>query len=523
MGTSLTQGHRYFVKAILKSSLPVVDYGWVYVDRQVASVYAGGLRLLRFLSAPCELPRLHMVWSDPEGVFSVRNGVTVMSIEREVFSASTLEGLRDLYQGHLFGQILPFWLNRGIDAERGGYYTCFANAGGQLLHTHKFTWSQGRFVWVWARLASQFAERAESARFLQLARSGADFLMEHALLPNGNCSFILSREGKPILLDDRGHPREARPGEAYDSSTYADCFVIYGLSEYARVARDRPAFEFALGLSDSVEERLAAGEFRTDPYPTPCGYRQHGVPMILLETSRELALTSDGFDPARAAAIRGQTGNFAGQVLDGHRQADSEVVIEFLGADGQIRDTMLGTYINPGHTLESMWFVMHYAQEVGDRRMMEAAVATVRRACELGWDEEFGGLLQFVHMEGGRPRGNVPSEHEGSAMIHKLHADWDAKLWWVHSEALYALLLSCTYTREPWAEEWYRRIHDYTFETFPAEGKGEEWIAIRNRDGSPSDRVVALPVKDPFHVPRAFMHMIRLLDTHTPAQAQRNA
>jgi N-acylglucosamine 2-epimerase len=235
--------------------------------------------------------------------------------------------------------------------------------------------------------------------------------------------------------------------------------------------------------------------------------------MILLETNRELALTSDRFDPARAAAIRRRTRLFAHQVLYEHRQTQGDVVVEFLGADGQIKDTMLGTTINPGHTLESMWFVMHYAQEVGDQKMIEAAVATVRRACELGWDEAFGGLLQFAHMEGGRPRGNVPTEQADSAMIHKLRTSWDAKLWWVHSEALYALLLSRSYTHEAWTEEWYRRIHDYTFGTFPAGGQGEEWIAIRDRDGSPSDRIVALPVKDPFHVPRAFMHIIRLLDT----------
>ena len=337
--------------------------------------------------------------------------------------------------------------------------------------------------------------------------------MEHALLPNGNCSFILSREGRPILPDSGGLAREAGLREAYDSSTYADCFVIYGLSEYARVAHDRRAFEFAMRLFHSVLERLAAGSFRTNPYPTPCGYQQHGVPMILVETSRELALTADGFDPAGAPTIRQRTREFARQVLDEHRQPDREVVMEFLGADGLIRDTMLGTYINPGHTLESMWFIMHQAEEVGDRTMMESAVAAVRQACELGWDEEFGGLLQFAHMEGGRPRGHVPAEHESSAMIDKLRTDWDAKLWWVHSEALYALLRSYVHTREDWIEEWYRRIHDYTFKTFPAEGVGEEWIAIRNRDGSPSDRVVALPVKDPFHVPRAFMHIMRLLGT----------
>ena len=38
-----------------------------------------------------------------------------------------------------------------------------------------------------------------------------------------------------------------------------------------------------------------------------------------------------------------------------------------------------------------------------------------------------------------------------------------------------------------------------------------EWIQIRQRDGSPLNKVVALPVKDPMHVARAFILCIDLL------------
>jgi len=315
--------------------------------------------------------------------------------------------LRRFYHDHLFRQILPFWLERGIDREHGGYFTGFANSGGRLLHEHKFAWSQGRFAWVWARLANQCASRPEAEQYLALARSGAEFLMRHAVQPDGHASFILSREGRPILLDPQRQPRAAGPGERYDTSTFADCFVIYGLSEYARASGESAAFDFAAGLYDSVEQRLAAGEFRTDPYPTPPGYRQHGVPMIMLETSRELALSADRFDPgrvgeasrpARAAALRRRGSEFALQIMRQQRPAGQDVVIEFLGSDGLIRGDMLGTYVNPGHTLECMWFVIHYAEETGDEEMIREAIAVIRRACEIGWDEEYGGLYQFAHM-----------------------------------------------------------------------------------------------------------------------------
>ena len=425
-----------------------------------------------------------------------------------------LEGRRELrrfYYDHLFENILPFWTRNAVDSRYGGYYTGFANSGGELLHTHKFTWSQGRFVWVWAGLSGLIPGRTESGRYLKLARSGAEFLMENALLPNGNCSFVLSREGDPIALDNRGNRQEPTPDLRYDTSTYADCFVVYGLSEYALVSGERRPFDFAYRLYQSILKIIDAGDFRTDPYPTPPGYRQHGVPMIMLETSRQLAAACDRFDAKLAPGIRARADRFMREIMDGHRCSDRDVMIEFLSSDETLQDTMIGTYVNPGHTLECMWFILHYALEVGDRGLIGPVTSVVKRALELGWDHDHGGLFQFVHVDGGRPRGPVPEEQENHTMIKKLRSNWDAKLWWVHSEALYTLLLCYSIDGRDWIEDWYLWIHDYTFGTFPADD-GTEWINVRNRDGSPSDRVVALPVKDPFHVPRALMNLIRLLD-----------
>ena len=109
-----------------------------------------------------------------------------MATEAKPLDARTVGELRQSYQDHLFRHLLPYWLEKAIDEEHGGYYTGFSNSGGRLLHNHKFTWSQGRFVWVWARLACQFAHTAEAPQYLRLARPG-EFLMKHALLPTATC------------------------------------------------------------------------------------------------------------------------------------------------------------------------------------------------------------------------------------------------------------------------------------------------------------------------------------------------
>jgi N-acylglucosamine 2-epimerase len=62
-------------------------------------------------------------------------------------------------------------------------------------------------------------------------------------------------------------------------------------------------------------------------------------------------------------------------------------------------------------------------------------------------------------------------------------------------------------------EERYARVHDYTFSTFPNPDRlVGEWIQIRDRKGAPESKVVALPVKYPFHNVRALLLAIPVLE-----------
>ena len=62
------------------------------------------------------------------------------------------------------------------------------------------------------------------------------------------------------------------------------------------------------------------------------------------------------------------------------------------------------------------------------------------------------------------------------------------------------------------AREWTLYL---TFRTFPNPNpKIGEWIQIRNRLGEPESKVVALPVKDPFHIARNLILIIDLLEGH---------
>ena len=186
-----------------------------------------------------------------------------------------------------------------------------------------------------------------------------------------------------------------------------------------------------------------------------------------------------------------------------------------------IPDSVLGRYINPGHTIEDMWFVMHQARRMHmpgtsevsgtSNAMIQKAAQVVKRTFQMGWDQEFGGLLLFADQDGGPPRGSLAGI-ENERMAQKVLADWGSKLWWVHSEALYTTLLAWRLTGDDEFLALYRQVFDYTFRTFPnPDAEIGEWIQIRDRQGRPEQRVVALPVKDPFHIIRNVALIMELL------------
>ena len=109
---------------------------------------------------------------------------------------------------------------------------------------------------------------------------------------------------------------------------------------------------------------------------------------------------------------------------------------------------------------------------------------------------------------GGPPRGRSCQ----SVYERGVAATWDAKLWWIHSEALYTTALASVLSHDAALHLWFARLWEYTFRTFPQSDRTVgEWIQIRDRRGAPLERVVALPVKDPYHIARNLLQIVELL------------
>jgi len=409
------------------------------------------------------------------------------------------------YENELCCNILPFWLDRCEDKENGGYLNCFTNDGSRLVSRNKYIWSEGRFLWLFSKMARMKRPftSVQRARFLELAKSGRDFLVQHGFA-----------EGKPLrcvfLTDDKGNPLYVPGYDRYDISTGADGFAIIGLCEYALATDDRETYQIVKELYESTMEREESFRFGAYPYPISDRYVQHGMYMGWVLRSFCMSRAADHFEPDYSPIPKKRMRD-AIHILMTRFVDDAYVLREVLYRDFTIVPGAFGNHSNPGHTLEEMWFIQQGTELLGDISYTETCAKVAKKALENGWDPIYGGLYHFCSVTGGEP---IAAEGDpvDEPTYRQLMNGWGDKLWWAHSEGLYSALLFATLTDDKELMDWYWKLFEYIFRVHPNPNREiKEWVQILTRDNRPQEKVTGLPVKDPFHIARNLICILELL------------
>ncbi|TBT82985.1 N-acylglucosamine 2-epimerase [Propioniciclava sinopodophylli] len=400
------------------------------------------------------------------------------------------------WASHLVQDVLPWWEAHGADDEHGGVRTGFDN-NGEPTTSDRFTWSQGRWAWLSGELADEVTAGRldlDAALWRDRCLATCERLLAHAVREDGRTHFRVTEAGEPVP-DDAGETA---------TSVFADLFCVLGLSAGLRQLPDADARLHTWSATAnhilstarrSIEDRTATAE----PYPVPDGFTDLAGPMTLLHVAAEL-LGSPVEDASVARSVRDWAG---GQLATVHL-GDGRWR-EFAPTRPGLDDTLLARHVTPGHLLEVLWMIEHAEAEDPDFHVLSRPerLALVELAITVGWDETHGGVLRYTDRDGGIPRGEPTP---GSPYETLVSRTWGTKLWWVHVEAVYALAL---YARESDAiARWASRAAEWTMKVFPS--PGAEWIQIRDRAGAPFNEVVALPVKDPFHIIRSLIFLNRL-------------
>lgn len=386
------------------------------------------------------------------------------------------------YRSALLDDVIPFWERHSIDHERGGYFTCL-DRDGSVFDTDKFIWLQARQVWTFAMLYNRLEKRPA---WLDIARHGAEFLRAHGMDDDGNWYFALDRAGNPLV-------------QPYN--IFSDCFAAMAFGQYALAIGDKASADLALRTYYNILRRQnnPKGQYEKRVSSTR-SLKGFAMPMILCNLTLELEalLPADEVDRTITTCVH--------EVMDIFLDAERGLIFENVAPDGTHVDSFEGRLLNPGHGIEAMWFVMDIAQrwmtDDGRRavaeRLIKRATDTALSILDFGWDKKYGGIFYFMDAQGHPPQ----------------QLEWDQKLWWVHLEALIALVMAYRLTGRADVWAWYEKVHDYAWSHFPDPEYGE-WYGYLDRRGE-----VLLPLKGGkwkggFHVPRSLhrcWHEFELLE-----------
>ncbi len=380
--------------------------------------------------------------------------------------------LRRFYHDRLMQDIMPFWMASDLIDRRCGGFLTSVDREGRLYDEDKSVWFQGRCLWTFSRLCNTYGPREE---WLEAAKSGAAFLRSHCIDPaDGRMFFTVTRDGRPL--------RKRR-------YFFSESFLTAGFTEYYGVTGDPADLRLAADYFDRMLRMYrdpSADPFKITPKENTAVRRLHGnaEPMVLVSTAQALRRV----DTARTAYYDGAIRSLIDDMLTLHDKPELGCMLENVLPDGSIFDGPAGRTINPGHSIENSWFLMNYANTVGDQELLRRALGILRGSLERGWDMAYGGIVYFTDVYG---RPCVQLEH-------------DMKLWWVHNEALIATLLAWVLTGDETWGKWYDRLHEYTFGHFPDAVCGE-WYGYLHRDGTVSHTQKGSLWKGPYHLPRCLM------------------
>ncbi len=371
-----------------------------------------------------------------------------------------LEGWSQRYRDDLVNDIMPFWLKNGLDRVNGGVYTC-VNRDGSLIDSTKSVWFQGRFAFVCSFAYNTIEKNPE---WLAAAKSTIDFIEAHCFDTDGRMYFEVMADGTPL--------RKRR-------YVFSESFAAIAMAEYAKASGDRGYAEKALELFKNIRHFVATPGYMEPKYLDALQAKGHSLVMILINTASRIRNVIE--DPVLDQQINESIAS-----LKDFMKPQFGALLEMVGPNGEFIDTINGRLINPGHCIETAWFLLEEAKYRGwDKELTAQALQILDWSWEWGWDKQYGGIINF------RDCRNLPPQDYSQ----------DMKFWWPQTEAIIATLYAYEATGDDKYLIWHKQISEWTYAHFPDTEYGE-WYGYLHRDGTVAQPAKGNIFKGPFHIPR---------------------
>ena len=384
-----------------------------------------------------------------------------------------LKGWSQRYRDDLVNNIMPFWLKNGLDRVNGGVYTC-VDRDGSLIDSTKSVWFQGRFAFVCSFAYNTVEKNPE---WLAAAKSTIDFIEAHCFDKDGRMYFEVMADGTPL--------RKRR-------YVFSESFAAIAMAEYAKASGDNTYARKALKLFKDIRKFVATPGYMEPKYLDTLQAKGHSLVMILINTASRIRNVIS--DPVLDQQINESIAS-----LKDFMKPEFKALLEMVGPDGEFIDTINGRVINPGHCIETAWFLLEEAKNRGwDKEITSQALQILDWSWEWGWDKQYGGIINF------RDCRNLPPQDYSQ----------DMKFWWPQTEAIIATLYAYEATGDDKYLIWHKQISEWTYAHFPDEECGE-WYGYLHRDGTVAQPAKGNIFKGPFHIPRMMIKSFELCNILT--------
>lgn len=365
------------------------------------------------------------------------------------------------YKKDLTENIMPFWMEYGLDRENGGVYTC-VNRDGSLMDTTKSVWFQGRFAFICSFAYNNVEKNLE---WLDAAKSTLEFIEKHCFDEQGHMYFSVTAEGKPL--------RKRR-------YVFSETFAAIAMSEYALATGDQHWAKRAIQVFEDTQRFLATPGFLPAKFEADVKLQGHSIVMILINVGSCIRKVVD--DPKLTQQIDESIEKLKKYFI----HPEFKCLLETVGENGEFIDTNMTRTINPGHCIETSWFIMEEAKLRGwDKPMFDLALQVFDWSWDWGWDKQYGGIINF------RDCKNLPPQDYSQ----------DMKFWWPQCETIIASLYAYLGTGDEKYLYRHERISEWTYAHFPDAEYGE-WYGYLHRDGTVAQPAKGNLYKGPFHIPR---------------------
>lgn len=365
------------------------------------------------------------------------------------------------YKNDLTENILPFWLQNGLDKKHGGVYTCLDRKG-NLMDTTKSVWFQGRFAFI---AATAYSEIEANTKYLEAAKSCIDFIEKYCFDSDGHMYFEITQDGQGI--------RKRR-------YVFSESFAVIAYAAYAKASKDDSFAHKALKLFKRMQYFLSTPNFLPSKYEDWVKGKGHSITMIMLNTAAQVRKVIK--DPILDKQINDSIYLLKNDFL----KPEFKALLESVGENGEFVDTLNGRLINPGHCIETAWFLLEEANYRNwDNDIKNLALTILDWSWDWGWDEPYGGIINFRDCKG------FPCQDYAQ----------DMKFWWPQTEAIIATLYAYWATNDPKYLKNHQLISDWTYKHFPDKEFGE-WYGYLHRDGTIAQNAKGNIFKGPFHIPR---------------------